>query len=82
MGSEVNVVVGACGEHLVVLDSWGDGDLFMQTWTPTASHQYGRLYWAWNSLRGRWQGDNEVVFDRDGATALRDALTAHLNRTA
>lgn len=70
----------ACHDHLIALDSWDDGDLFMQLWSPIHSKEYGRFHWAWESLKGRWSGNNEVVLDAEMTEKLRDALSAHLAR--
>jgi hypothetical protein len=70
----------SCGDHLIQLDSWSDGDLFMTTWKPIPSKKWGRFRWAWRSLRGRWSGDNEVVLDPEAIRELRDALTKHIER--
>lgn len=75
-----NLILCACHDHAVHLMGWDDGDLYMTLWSPIASKEWGRLHWAWQSLRGRWSGDNELVMDTEHATELRDALTRHLDR--
>lgn len=69
----------SCGEHLIQLDRFGDPTLYMTLWSPISSKERGRWYWVWQSLRGRWNGDNEVVLDPRCARLLRDALTEHVN---
>lgn len=71
-------IIGACGEHLINLTGWGDGSVYLSLWKPIASKEWGRLHWVWQSLRGRWSGDTELVLDREDVTTLRDALSAHL----
>ena len=72
----------SCHDHAIHLHGWDDGDLFMTLWSPIASKEWGRWHWVWQSLRGRWSGDNELVLDTKHATELRDALTRHLGRVA
>lgn len=73
-------VLCSCHDHLISLNSWDDGDLFMTIWTPIHTKQWGRFHWAWQSLRGRWSGENEVVLDEHSARALQLALAKHLAR--
>lgn len=80
MDATTTYVECGCHCHLVAVNSWDDGDLYMNLWSPIQSKEWGRLYWMWQSLRGRWNGQNEVVLNDDEATQLRDALTAHLER--
>ena len=69
----------ACHDHLISLESWDD-EAYMSLWTPIHSKEWGRFHWVWQSLKGRWNGDNEVVLDQESATKLRDALSDHLTR--
>ena len=70
----------ACHDHLIELTSWDDGDAYLSLWTPVHTKEDGRFYWAWQSLKGRWNGNTEVCLDGDSVEQLRDALTAHLER--
>jgi hypothetical protein len=75
---KTTTIVCSCHDHMILVDAWDDGDLFMTIWSPTASKEWGRFHWMWESLRGRWNGDNDVIFDLKGVRELRDALSDHL----
>lgn len=80
MDATTTYVPCLCSDHLVVLEAWDDGDLYMRLWSPVQSKEWGRFHWAWQSLRGRWSGNQDLVMDAEATEKLRDALTAHLER--
>jgi hypothetical protein len=77
MGEVITDIRCACHDHIISLESWHD-DLYVTLWQPIQSKDWGRFHWAWQSLRGRWRGGNDVVLDRETVVKLCDALTDHL----
>ena len=74
--SDIKKIVNCeCSEHILEVDSTF-GDYHLSMWNRESDKERGRLYWAWQALKGAPRGVGSIILDRQSADRLIQALSA------
>ena len=74
--SDIKRIVNCeCSEHILEVDTTL-GDYHLSMWNRESDKERGRLYWAWQALKGAPRGVGNIILDRQSANRLIEALSA------
>jgi hypothetical protein len=74
--SDIKKIVNCeCSEHILEVETTL-GDYHLSMWNRESDKERGRLYCAWQALKGAPRGVGSIILDRQSADRLIQALSA------
>ena len=67
------MIVCECCTHVVSVEKWND-EVCFSMWGKSDKIDHGRLFWAWQALKGDYRGVTDIILDDRSVSKLIDVL--------